>query len=179
MSDLTIARRYAQALAEQAVADGKVQEVDADMAVIRDALEASDDLRFIFSSPVIPRDKKAHIVKDVLTGKVDALTVRFLEMLIGKRRETIFGDVVAAYSALRDKELGVTDAQVRVALELSDSGKEALVSALESLTGGTVRMTSTTDESLIGGIVIQIGDRVYDGSAVNQLATLRERLAIS
>lgn len=179
MSDLTIARRYAQALAEQAAAHGKVDVVDADMAVIRDGLHESNDLAFVFSSPVIPRDKKAHIVKDVFTGKVDPLTVGFLELLIAKRRETIFEDVVQAYSELRDKELGVVDAQARVALSLDEAGLASLTTALEAMTGGTVRLTSRTDESLLGGIVIQIGDRVYDGSAVNQLATLRERLATS
>ena len=176
MSDITIARRYAQALNEQAAQTGVLEQVDADINLISNALADSRELRDFFGSPIISRTKKADVVKGLFGERVQPITLSFLTLLVEKRREDVFPIVVSSYQELRDQQLGVTPVSVRTAFELSDDDRSALMGALRSMTGNEVRLQTRIDASIMGGMVIRIGDTVYDGSITNQLATLRERL---
>lgn len=179
MSDLTIARRYALALAETASTEGKVDAVDADVEAIRGLMSSSRDLMLFFSSPVISRDKKADVIRALFKDKVEPVTLRFLGMMVEKSREDLIPMVLDAFHALRNEMLGIVDVEARVAFPLSDTDQQALKASFGSLTGKSVRLTTRVDTDLMGGIVVQVGDTVYDGSVKNQLATLQERLAVS
>lgn len=179
MSDLTIARRYAQALAETASAEGKVDAVDADVKAIRGLMSTSRDLMLFLDSPIISREKKADVMEGVFKDKVEPVTLRFMGMMVSKRRERLIPEVMDAFHAHRNEMRGMVDAEARVAFPLSDADQEKLSASLDRLTGKSVRLATRVDADLIGGIVVQIGDTVYDGSVKNQLATLQERLAVS
>ena len=84
--------------------------------------------------------------------------------------------VVQAYRALRDVQLGIVSVETRTAQPLDEAAEKKLVQALETMTRKHVRLNVTLAPDLIGGLVVRIGDTVYDGSVLNQLATLRERL---
>jgi F-type H+-transporting ATPase subunit delta len=176
MSEITIARRYAQALNEQAAQSGVLDQVDADIELIRESLADSRELRAFFDSPIISREKKADVVKALFGERIQTVTMNFMGLLVEKRREGVFPSVVSSYRELRDDQLGTTAVSVRTAYELSEEDQNALVNELKSLTGKQVRLETKVDASIMGGIVIRIGDTVYDGSITNQLATLRERL---
>lgn len=176
MSEITIARRYAQALNEQAAQSGVLEQVDADIELIRASLADSRELRAFFDSPIISREKKADVVKALFGERIQTVTMNFMALLVEKRREGVFPAVVSSYRELRDDQLGTTAVSVRTAYELSDEDQAALVQELKTLTGKQVRLETKVDASIMGGIVIRIGDTVYDGSITNQLATLRERL---
>lgn len=176
MSEITIARRYAQALNEQAAHDGVLEQVDADIDLISNSLVGSRELINFFSSPIISREKKAAVVGSLFKESLQPVTMNFLELLVSKRRESLFPTIAASFRELRDDQLGTKPVSVRTAYDLSDEDQAALKASLEKLTGSKVRMTTSVDSSIIGGVVIRIGDMVYDGSVTNQLATLRERL---
>jgi len=176
MSEITISRRYAQALNEQALAAGALDRVDADMSLISEGLAVSRELVGIFRSPIVSREKKANVFRSLFGEKVDKLTLSFLVLLVEKRREELFPDIVNAYRGLRDQQKGVVAVSARTALELSAEDKTALMASLEKLTGKKVRLETKVDASILGGIVIRVGDTVYDASVVNQLASLRVRL---
>ncbi len=176
MSELTVARRYAGALYEEAVRDQQVEKVDADIELIRESLDGSRDLVNFFGSPVISREKKGAVVKALFADRVQPTTLRFLDLLVSKRREGIFPTVVQAYRELRDDQLGIVPAHARVALPLSEAEEKSLAQTLEKLSGKRVRLTVSQDADLLGGVVVRVGDIVYDGSVRNQLANLRERL---
>ncbi len=176
MSEITIARRYAQALYEAAEEAGRVEQVDADVAAIQAGLDASRELRRFFGSPVISREKKRAVVEKLFGGRVEPVTLRFLQLLVEKRREALFPTVVKAYGALRDERLGIVEAKARTAQPLTDDEERALAQALEKMTGRRIRMDVAQAPELIGGVVIRVGDTVYDGSVRHQLESLRERL---
>jgi F-type H+-transporting ATPase subunit delta len=176
MSDITIARRYAQALNEQAAQAGVLEQVDADIELISTALADSRELRSFFDSPIISREKKGDVVRALFADRIQSVTMTFMGLLVDKRREALFPSVVSSFRDLRDVELGVTAVSVRTAYELSAEDRAALEAELRTLTGKQVRLETNVDASIMGGIVIRVGDTVYDGSITNQLATLRERL---
>lgn len=176
MADITVARRYAQALYEEADTSGQTAAVDEDVDVIRASLEGSRELVLFFESPIIAREKKEAVVKELFGDRLRPLTVQFLDLLIEKGREDLFPDVVHAYRELRDRQLGVVEARARTAHPLGEAERARLVEAVERMTGRRVRLKVTHDPSLIGGVVIRVGDTVYDGSVRHKLASLREQL---
>lgn len=176
MSQRTIARRYANALYEEADEAGRIEEVDDDVLLLWRSLETNDQLSRFFESPVIPQEKKDNIVRVLLEDRIGDLTLRFVRLLIHKDREALTKAILDQYQSLRDEQQGIVDARVRVARPLADEDRERLVEALETKTGMSIRLHVEEDPELIGGLVIRIGDRVFDGSVRNQLTNLRDQL---
>ncbi|HKL88115.1 MAG TPA: ATP synthase F1 subunit delta [Salinibacter sp.] len=176
MSQRTVARRYAAALYEEADATGVLEDVDDDVLMLRESLESNGELARFFKSPVIPQEKKETVIQELLSDRVAKLTVQFLRLLVHKDRETMTKAILDQYQSLRDEQRGIVDATVQVARPLSDEDRETIVETLEAETGKSVRLSVEEDADLIGGVVIRIGDRVFDGSVRNQLVNLRDRL---
>ncbi|MEM1043660.1 MAG: F0F1 ATP synthase subunit delta [Bacteroidota bacterium] len=175
MSDAIVARRYAQALYQEAEAASKAETVDEDMQSLHETLDASRDLNQFFRSPIVSREKKEAVTGSLFDGKLDALIVRLMRMLIQKGREDILPGVVRQYAALRDERLGLVEATVRTAMPMEFDETESLRKALEARTGQKVRLKIEIEPDLIGGVIVRIGDRVYDGSVRHQLSTLRDQ----
>lgn len=171
-----VARRYARALFEEARAQGQAEAIDGDIAMLQESFSVSRELVRVFESPVIPREKKKQIIKALFSGRLQPLTVRFLALLVEKERENLLPAIVAAYRALQDEVQGIVEAHARTAFPLDEQGAEPLVKKLERMTGKKIRLRLQQDPSLIGGVVVRVGDTVYDGSVRQQLITLRERL---
>jgi len=176
MSQPTVARRYAQALIEQAEAAGVTEKVDADVAVIRDAMEASRELVRLFESPIVSRDRKRAALRALLADRVEGITMRFVELLVEKRREALFLEIAASYGSLRDEEMGIVTVSVRSARPMDAGDEQDVRQRMEELTGKRVRLETSVDASLMGGLVVRVGDTVYDGSVQNRLEGLRDRL---
>lgn len=175
---MIVARRYARALYEESEQQSMTDAVDADVEFIRASLDGSRELVSFFESPVISREKKAAIVEKLFGGQISDLTLQFLALLIGKQRESILSDVLAAYQEMRDEHLNIVEARVRVADEMNESEQNDLSIALSRMTGKKIRLQVSRDEDLIGGVVIRIGDTVYDGSVQHQLERLRHRMEV-
>jgi F-type H+-transporting ATPase subunit delta len=176
MSDTMIARRYAGSLYEEALSTSVLESVDEDVAMIRESLDGAPELVRFFGSPVISREKKSVAVTSLFSDRVQPLTLKFLVLMINKGREQLFPDVVRSYQALRDDQMGIVRVSARSARSMSDEEKKSLLVTIESRLGKKVRLDMSLDASLLGGIVVRIGDTVYDGSFSNQLQSLRERL---
>ncbi len=175
---MVVARRYARALYEHAERTTKTDVVDDDMELIRRSLDDADELARFFRSPVISREKKRDVVRELFSQRIDPVTLEFLEMLIRKKREDVFPEIAQAYRSLRDEQLGLVEATARTPRELSGAEQDDIAKAVGRLTGREVRLAVVTDESLIGGIVIRVGDTVYDGSVRRQLEMLRDRMEV-
>ena len=173
---MIIARRYASAIYEEAERQGKTAAVDRDIELIEKSFQGSRELVNFFKSPIIAREKKEEIVSELFTGRLHQMTQDFLMLLIEKQREDIFPDIVKAYRELRDRELGIVEAEARVAQPLGSKEEKSLTEALNRMTGKKVRLRVTEDPSLIGGVVIRVGDTVYDGSVRHHLEVLREQM---
>ena len=167
-----VARRYALALYLEAQEKGVADRIDEDMAALGDTLSGSPELGSLFRSPVIPRPKKEAVLNRLFEGKVDDLTIRFIRLLVEKERAELLPAAVAAYAALKDERLGVVEAYVRTAKPLGFDEAESLRKALEARSGKKVRMKMDVEPSLVGGLVVRMGDKVFDRSVRHQLQVL-------
>ncbi len=178
MSDRLIARRYASALRDLAVSAKSLERVDSDVSIVADTVSASPDLAALFASPVVSREKKKSVVKALFGDRVGESVLSFALLLIDKGREQSIKAITTAYRELRDEQQGVVEATARTAEPMSVDDQKRLQTALEEKTGKHVRLNVKQDAAIIGGLVVQIGDVVYDGSVRNSLAQLREQFGI-
>ena len=176
---LIVARRYARALNEDAAQKNAVTQVDEDITMIQESLAGSPELRRFFADPMINSDKKGTVIRSLFEKKVHQITFAFLQLLTKKRRENILPDILKAYSNLRNEQLGIVEATVRVAFPLDAKEETKVKESVEKLTGKQVSLKTEIDPSILGGIVIRVGDMVYDGSVQHQLNTLKDRLELS
>lgn len=176
MSDLAVCRRYAAALLEEAEEKGILAQVDADVAMTRTALEESRELHLLFMSPVISIAKKDSIIIKLFADHVTEVFQKFLLLLNEKGREHLILDVLGEYRAHRNEQMGIVEAEARTAMALSDPEVEALRELLASRTGADVQLHVEEDPALLGGIVVRVGDTVYDGSLKRKLSALRSQL---
>lgn len=177
MSEQTVARRYANALYQEAQSQECVEAVDEDVALLRNTLDEVHEFARVVDSPVIPQDKKKSVLKALLEERVEPLTLRFVHLLVEKDREKMLPRIVETYQNFRDEQRGIVEVEARVAQPLDDEEREHLVDQLEEMLGRTVRLRVDENPDLIGGLVIRVGDRVYDGSVRQKLENLRDRWA--
>ncbi len=176
---LTVARRYAQALYQDAVQNNCVERVDEDVLMIQESIEGSPELNRFFLDPILRADKKNQVIDALFQGKVHDTTHALLKLLVSKGRENLFSQVASTYLGMRDEQQGIVEAEVKAALPLSAEDEKKIASGVEKLTGKKVRLKSAVDPSILGGLIIRVGDTVYDGSVLHQLSTLRGRLSQS
>ena len=173
------ARRYALALTQEAARTGQAAAVDADVVFLGETLDGSRELRLFLRSPVVSRDKKENVLRSLFSERVSPLTMRFLSLLVSKQREALIPAVVEAVRVLRDTASGTVEARVRTAKPLTDDETAALRASLEARAGHPVRLSVEVQPDLIGGLVVRVGDVVYDRSVRHQLDVLRETLGRS
>ncbi len=171
MSEQAIVRRYAEVLYDEAEAA-----VHGDMEFVRETLKGSRDLRLCLASPIVPNEKKLAVLEAVLADHAHDATLRFVRLLTQRKREALLLPIARAYRRIRDERLGITNVHARVQFELSDDEARRTQRVLEKMLGTKVRLSVTEDASLIGGIVLRVGDVVYDGSVTHQLAQLRRQV---
>ncbi len=173
---LTVARRYAQALYQDAERLTCVDRVDEDVLMIQKSIEGSPELSRFFQDPILAAGKKMKVVEALFADRVHGTTHAFLKLLVTKGREDLFMLIASSYKNMRDKQLGIVEALVRAALPISDADEKKITEGIEEMTGKKVRLKAIVDPSILGGLIIRVGDTVYDGSVLHQLGTLKGRL---
>lgn len=171
-----IVRRYASALFQAASKVGVVDRIESDLGLISYTMESSPKLKDTIESPIIPVSKKQLILKDIFADKVHEITIAYLNLLTSKRREEAIGQTEGEYVRMANAARGIVSAEVTTAVELGATEEAALITKLVATTGKTIELEKHVDPSIIGGIILRIGDRVVDGSIKGQLAALREKM---
>lgn len=165
---------YADAFAEVIMAEGSVNEVRDELITVSQALETNDELRNALADPHVPAATRQQIVQDLLGGRASDVTTALVSLVVGTGR---IRELPAIVDELKSKSASLTDralAEVRSAVALTDDQKVNLAGALRQSQGKDFDIVNIVDPSLLGGIVVQIGDTVIDGSVRNRLAQLRE-----
>lgn len=170
----TVARRYADAAFEIGKADGNLDAWERDLATLRDTL-ADKELRRLVEHPAVRFAEKEQVLRKIVTGVVpEALSLALL--MIRRGRPGAIDAMVDRFGELVRRERGISLAEIRTALPLDDEQRAAITDRLTELTGDKIELNEVVDESLIGGLSVRIGDRLYDASVRSRLERLRTRL---
>lgn len=172
------ARVYAKALFDIGLAGKSVGRIHDDLHAVHEAIRGLDlELRAFFNAPKLRRDDKRRILNAAFEGKVGRPVLGLLHVLVEKRREPLFDNVVAEFDRYRDAHEGLVQASVTTARKLEAELLDALRAALEQRTRRTVVLHQTIDPDVLGGIRVNLGDYVLDGTVRRGLKDLRRILA--
>ncbi len=173
-----VAGRYAKSLIDLAVERGNLQSVVGDIEQLSQAVK-NRDLYLMLKSPIINADKKESIMKILFGNTFDATTMAFINICITKGREDILPEIAADFLAEYKKMQGITTVKVTTATPLSISAMDALRQKLvsSSITAKNVEIETAVNPDLIGGYVVEFGDKLYDASVANKLAALKKEFS--
>lgn len=177
MAHSRVASRYAAALLKAALQNGSLDAVRKDVDLLKTAVGVSRELVSMLKSPIIQQERKVEVIRSIFAERVSSMTMNFLLLLLEKSREGELPEVVRSFDAQYNTHMGVVEVQVRSAVELDETQKNAILDKVRRFTGKTVLPHYTIDTSLIGGFMVKIGDTVLDGSVRHQLDNLKKALA--
>lgn len=173
-----VSSTYSQALFETGIEDGTLDNLYEEAGVVLRVLSENPDFSRLMNHPKIMREEKEQIVESVFRGRLSDEFTGFLKIIVTNRRYGEIDAIIADFvrKVKEYKKIGV--AYVVTPLELSEDQKKAVKQKLLDTTGYvSMEMNYDIDESLIGGMVIRIGDRVVDSSIKSKLAELKKELS--
>ncbi|MBK8194504.1 MAG: ATP synthase F1 subunit delta [Lewinellaceae bacterium] len=174
MSVTRIATRYAKSLIELAIEQGKLEQVNTDMQMLGAAAK-NRDLHLMLKSPIIHADKKNAVLDVLFKGKVDDLTMLYLQLLVNKGREMYVPEIAVEFSTQYKLLKKITSLTIVTAAPLSDAVLNELKKKLlaSDVTSDSLEINTRIDPNLIGGFVLEFDDKRYDASVSHKLEELK------
>jgi F-type H+-transporting ATPase subunit delta len=177
MSNETVSRRYALALADVVMKSGDVENVKSELKTWERLFAENADLQDAIGNPVIAHASKVRVLESLLERtKPSKTTSNFLRILLRNGRLSDLTNINDKFVSVLEERSGSVVANVSSARELSDSQQKELKINLEKITGKQIKLDFKVDPDLIGGVVTRIGSTIYDSSVKTQLENLKEEL---
>lgn len=177
MAELTtIARPYAQAAFKRASETGRLAEWT-EMLAYAAAVAEDETVARLASSPRVEKQRFAELFIDICGEHLDQEGRNLIKTLAENRRLAVLPKIAEVYEAYRAEAEKSLQAQIITALPVDEAQVGKLAMALQARLGREVKLTTTTDESLIGGAIVRAGDMVIDGSVRGRLAKLASALS--
>jgi ATP synthase F1 delta subunit len=171
-----IARVYAQALFEAARDTDQLDEIHEQLDEFADAMQESNDMRVFFFSPYFSSAEKREAIKAAISGASDEL-VNFLELLVEKHRMPAIFQIRDRFDDLWAEAKGRLEVKLTSAVELDPEVVDKVRGEIERQTDREIDMTSEVDPEILGGLVLQVGNKVLDASVRSKLDRLRKEVA--
>ncbi len=171
----SLARRYSQALFEIA-RESSLDSIDNDLRELTKLVEENAEVKGVMLHPHISLSVKKSIMEKLLGEDFGEVTRRFFYLLIDRKRESLLPLIQREFTRLADEARQVVEAKVASAIELSATQLDDLKKAIKQMTGKEVRIISEVRAELIGGVLVQVGDRVMDGTIAHALNRMRVEL---
>ncbi|MCI8917945.1 MAG: ATP synthase F1 subunit delta [Eubacterium sp.] len=173
-----VSKTYGDALFELALESGQVDELFEEAKKLLDIININEDLAKMMNHPKIVIEEKQKIVEDIFKGRASREMIGLLLMIIAKGHYNEFGSVLSYFITQVKEYKKIGTAYISSAMELSLAQKDSIRRKLLDTTDYVqFDLIYDIDPSLIGGIVIRIGDRVVDGSVKSRLARLTSELS--
>ena len=174
---ITVARPYTKAAFETALAQGDLGSWS-EFLNMAAAVVADPGLAQVLDNPELTAAQKAQLVTDVVNGSrpVSQQAQNFLNLLAENKRLSLLPEVSSLYEALKANQEQSVDVSIVSAFDLGNEQQDKLAQALSAMLSREINITSTTDASLLGGVIVHAGDLVIDGSVKGKLGKLAEAM---
>lgn len=172
-----ISKRYARAFFEIANEGKQIEPYYNELNQFALIVSQNKSLKDFLANPIFEQANKKGVVENIIAKlKLSPMTASFLKLLVDKKRIDIIEDIVFGYRQMMDEALKKVRVNVKTAFALSDEMRSLISASLEKSLGKKVDMTVEEDTTLLGGVVIGVGDTLYDGSIKSQLNNMRNLL---
>lgn len=176
MQEITVARNYAEALFELAAADGELQLYAEQLSLVTGVLESEPEFGLFLATPRLDTEVKKRALGEALEDQLPVKLLRFLFVVIDKRRTRVLPGIASEFSNLVNDHFGRVKVDVTIATEPDEALRAELGRRLASLLGREVIPRFRVDARIIGGVIVRVGDRIMDGSIRHRLHNLRRSL---
>lgn len=172
-----VSKRYASALFELAFEEQNHHKVQEELGFILSCIKDEPSFFELLKSPLITADEKKDIISNVFRDRVSMEVLNFLRIIIDKGREAYIEDIVKEYILLVDSVINKVDAVAITAVPMEKQDLLTLQTNLSKSSGKNIQLQNQVDPTIIGGVLVKIGDKVIDGTIKNRLATMQEQLS--
>ncbi len=171
-----LAARYAKSWLDLAIEQNKVEEVWADVQLLRSVFKSSPEVVTVLKSPVITADKKIGILNAITQGRVSEITSAFLKLLVSKTRENKLTEILSGFETAYNDLKGIHKVKFTTATPVGEALQEALKNKIRESKGlQNLEWESVVDESIIGGYKLQLGDLLVDASISHDLKDIKRQ----
>jgi len=165
-----VAEPYAEALLDLAKSNDSLKETTNDMNVVSQFLANSSDLKKFLANPLITKEAKKSVVKDILGEQIDGSTLKFLLLLVDRGRIEVLDSIAQKFLELSYKQESIEIAKITSSIQLSAGQQKEIAEKLKVITGAKqIKLALKVDPQLIGGFTIEIGSKMIDTSIRGQL----------
>jgi F-type H+-transporting ATPase subunit delta len=171
-----LAQVYARSLFDAAREQGKLDELREQLGQFADAVEGNRELQVFFFSPYFSTKEKQDALGRLLVD-ADSQLVNFLELLIENHRMPVIFRIRRTFEHLWEQENRLLPVEITSAIELDETTTGSVAQRIGESTGRRVTLTTRVDPSILGGIVVRVGNSILDASIRNRLEQLRRHVA--
>jgi len=171
-----VAQRYGTALFELALESNQVDEMLTEVAHLKEVLSEEPEFLELISNPKISMDDRKQVIVDVFNGKISDYIVGLIDLVINKNRQNLLLQIFEDFISKVNEHKGVVVADITVCEPLSQEQEKMLIKRLETLTKKTITLSQHIDPSLVGGLVIRIGDRIMNYSVKGMLGAMSKEI---
>lgn len=176
MRETTVARNYAEALLELARDDDAIEDYSQTIHRIADLIETERDFRRFLDTPRVEVEEKKAAIREVFESQVPGRLLRFLYVVIDKRRQRLIPSIASEFTDLVNEHFGRLQVGITVAREPDESFRQRTRERLERAFQKEILAQYRVEPRILGGIIVRVGDRVMDGSLRRRLQSLRRSL---
>ena len=176
MPNPRLASRYAKSLIDLAIETGQLEQVFADMQLLQQICKGNRDFVNLLRSPVVKGDTKIKVVKAITTGKISELTDSFITLLIRKTRESSLPEISTAFISQYKQHKNIHTVSLTTAAAISDTVRNSIIEQVKKASGfDKIELEEKVNEDIIGGFVLQMGDKLVDASIAYDLKAIAKQ----
>lgn len=168
-----LAGRYAKSILDLAIEKGQLEDIYKDMQWLKSISNTNKDFVAVLRSPVIKGEKKVKIIEAVLGGRVNKITLAFIRLMVSKTRESNLPEVVTAFINQYKQHKNIHVVKLTTAVPVSSAIEEQIIDQVRKTSEmKNIEVESKVDENIIGGFVLQTGDKLIDASIAYDLKAI-------
>lgn len=177
MKGIKAASRYAKSLLSLAIEQKVLEQAYTDMKLIDDTCDKNRDLQLLLKSPIVKADKKQTVMTSVFGPHLSPITNGFVKLIIQHRREDLLHEIADSFVKQYQAHKNIGVAEIISATPLKAEIRTKIIEHLKKQEGREIEVIEKVDATLIGGLLIRIGDRQFDGSIVRKLHDLKKEFS--
>lgn len=176
MRETKVANRYAKSLFGIAKEKGQLEAVQSDMLLVANTCNNNGELKNFLKSPVVKPSAKEKALASIFAGQIGEISLSFIKLITAQKREYLLAEIAAEFGNIYRVEKGIVVVNITSASTLSIAQIEDIKSKI-NIKANEFEVVQTIDPALIGGFIVRVGDRQFDGSVRRSLVDLKRNFS--